>query len=91
MAKQPDQDRKPTAPTPTADTPLDGTTQGRALAKQYLPDTVRLLAAIALGRDSEAPMHTRMLAAKAIIDVAGVTPPTPTAPSHDGALNGNEA
>jgi len=54
----------------------------RELARRYLPDTVRLLAGIALAPDSEAALHTRMMAAKDIVAIAGVIPQaTPTAPA----------
>jgi hypothetical protein len=85
MAKQPE----PTTPTPSAESPSDGMTEARSLARRYLPDDVRLLAAIAFGKDTEAGLHTRLLAAKSIIDVAGVIPQaTPTAPSYEGGGNG---
>jgi hypothetical protein len=74
MAKPSDQDRKPTVPTPSAETPADGVAETRALARRYLPDATRFLAAVAFGKDTEAGLHTRMIAAKAIIDVAGVIP-----------------
>jgi hypothetical protein len=44
----------------------------RDLARCYLPDTVRLLAGIALVADSEAVLHTRMTAAKDSGAIAGV-------------------
>jgi hypothetical protein len=81
-------DLRPTTPTPSADSPLDGMAEGRALAKRYLSDAVRLLAGIAFAPDSEAALHTRMLAAKQLIEVAGIAPPTPVAPSHEGTGNG---
>jgi hypothetical protein len=62
--------------------------EARALAKRYLPDAVRLLAGIALSPDSECAPHTKMLACKQIIEIAGVTLPTPTAPSFNEPGNG---
>ena len=76
------------APTPSAANASDGLSETRALARRYLPDAVRLLAGIAFSPDSEAALHTKMLAAKQIIEVAAVVPPTPTAPSFDGPRNG---
>jgi hypothetical protein len=76
------------APTPPAASASDGIAQTRELARRYLPDAVRLLAGIAFGSDSEAALHTKMLAAKQIIDVAAVVPPTPAAPSFDAPSNG---
>ena len=71
------------APTPPAASASDGIAETRELARRYLPDAVRLLAGIAFASDSEAALHTKMLAAKQIIEVAAVVPPTPTAPSFD--------
>ena len=79
---------RPTTPTPSADSPSDGMMEARLLAKRYMSDAVRLLAGIAFAPDSEAPLHTRMLAAKQLIEVAGVVPPTPVAPSYEGSSNG---
>jgi hypothetical protein len=56
----------------------------RDMARRYLPDAVHFLAGLALAPDSEAPLHTRMMAAKEIISVAGVIPqaaPEPPAPA----------
>ena len=91
MAKQlGDRAPTPTTPSPSAASPTDGIEQARTLARRYLPDLVQLWAGIALGRDTEAGLHTRFLAGKAISDVAGVVPQTtPTAPSPDGPSNGS--
>ena len=81
-------DLTPTTPTPSADSPSDGMTETRALARRYLPDAVRFLAGLAFAKDSEAALHTRFLAAKQIVEIAGVIPPaTPVAPSYEGAGN----
>ena len=86
------EDRKPTVPMPSTDDPADGVAQTRALARRYLPDATKLLAAIAFGKDTEAGLHTRMIAAKAIVDIAGVIPQaTPTAPSYEGPGDGGGA
>ena len=75
-------DLTPTTPSPSADSPSDGMTETRALARRYLPDAVRFLAGLAFAKDSEAALHTRFLAAKQIVEIAGVIPPTtPVAPS----------
>ena len=85
MAKQAaPEDRKPTVPMPSTDDPADGVAQTRALARRYLPDATKLLAAIAFGKDTEAGLHTRMIAAKAIVDIAGVA-------GSDASLAGAEA
>ena len=79
-------DLTPTTPTPSADNPSDGMTETRALARRYLPDAVRFLAGLAFAKDSEAALHTRFLAAKQIVEIAGVIPPaTPVAPSSEGS------
>ena len=76
----------PEAPSPSATSAPEGMERARALARRYLPDLVRLHAGIALSPDSEAALHTRMLAAKEIRELAGGIPPTaPTAPQpQDG-------
>ena len=85
MAKQPlETDLRPTTPSPSADSPSDGMTEARSLAKRYMTDAVRLLAGVAFAPDSEAALHTRVLAAKQLIEVAGIAPPTPVAPSYEG-------
>jgi hypothetical protein len=62
--------------------------RARALARCYLPDTVRLLAGIALAPDSEAALHSRMLAAKTIVEIAGVIPQATPAPPNERAGDG---
>jgi len=85
-------DLTPTTPSPSAESPSEGMEKTRALARRYLPDAVRLLAGVAFARDSEAALHTRMIAAKAIVDIAGVIPQaTPVAPSYEGSSNDGPA
>ena len=73
--------RLPEAPSPSATSAPEGMERARALARRYLPQLVRLHAGIALSPDSEAALHTRMLAAKEIRELAGGIPPTaPPAP-----------
>jgi len=75
-------EQSPSPPKPTAATSIDGIEEGRSLGRQYLPDLVKLLAGIALAPESEASLHTRFLAANALIGIAGVLPqPMPLAPS----------
>jgi len=70
---------------PLSATAETGMEEGRALARRYLANVVRLQAAIAFGANSEAGLHTRMLAAKSIADIAGAVPQfAPVAPSLDG-------
>jgi hypothetical protein len=89
MAKQLlETDLRPATPTPSSDSPSDGMAEARSLAKRYMSDAVRLLAGIAFAPDSEAALHTRLMAAKQLIEVAGIVQPTPVAPSHDGASSG---
>jgi len=68
----------PEAPSPSATSAPEGMERARALARRYLPELVRLHA---LSPDSEAALHTRMLAAKEIRELAGGIPQTaPPAP-----------
>jgi hypothetical protein len=50
----------------------EGMGLAREQARCYLPDAVRLLAGIALAPDSAAALHTRMLYAKQLVEIAGV-------------------
>jgi hypothetical protein len=63
--------RLPAAPAPSATSAPEGMERARAMARRYLPDLVRLHAGIALSPGSEAALHTRMLAAKEIRELAG--------------------
>lgn len=60
----------PPAPEPTSSTAADGMAEAQRRARQYLPDVVDVLAAIALSGDSECGLHTRLLAAKELHAVA---------------------
>jgi hypothetical protein len=93
MQKKPPEPTVSPAPPPSAESPSDGLLQGRGLARRYLADVVRLWAGIALGKDTEASLHTRFLAGNAIANVAGAIPqPTPSAPlAGDGAGDGGAA
>jgi hypothetical protein len=84
--------RVPLAPEPSSTSAPEGMERARALARRYLPQLVRLHAGIALSPDSEAALHTRMLAAKEIRELAGGIPQTaPPAPQpHDGDSGGGE-
>jgi hypothetical protein len=64
----------------------------REQSRRFLPDIVRLLAGIALSPNSEAALHTRMLAAKALMDLAGAIPQeTPSLPlPHEPPVDGGE-
>jgi hypothetical protein len=74
---------------PLSATANEGMEEGRALARRYLANVVKLQAAIAFGHNSEAGLHTRMLAAKSIADIAGAIPQsTPTAPSFESHGSG---
>ena len=78
-------DHRPTTPPPAAESPSEGAEEGRSLARRYLPDTVRFLAAIAFGKDSEASVYTKALCAREIVAIAGLSPPTPSALPHEGS------
>jgi hypothetical protein len=83
--------RVPLAPDPSAGCARDGMESTRAVARCYLPDAMRLFAGIAFAPDSEAALHTKYLAAKEIVAIAGVIPQaTPAPPPHQGAGDSNE-
>ena len=83
--------RLPDAAAPSAAHAPDGVKSARELARRYLPDTVRLLAGIALRPDSEAALDTRLMAAKDIVASAGAIPQaTPTPPPYEGAGDGSD-
>ena len=84
--------RLPEAPSPSSASSPEGMERARALARRYLPQLVRLHAGIALAPNSEAALHTRMLAAKEIRELAGGIPQTaPPAPQpHDEDSDGGE-
>jgi len=76
----------PKVPIPSSASAPDGVERARAKARRYLPDAVDFLAAIAFAADSEAALHTRMLAAKEIVPIAGAIPqatPSPPLPPAD--------
>jgi len=86
--------RVPLPPEPSSATAAEGMELAREIARRYLPDLVRLHAGIALGSNSEALLHTRMLSAKEIREVAGgglpqTAPAAPPSPQDDGG-NGGE-
>ena len=94
MARPPDRpSRVPVAPEPSSISAAEGMEHARELARRYLPDLVRLHAGIALGSNSEALLHTRMLSAKEIRELAGgglpQTAPAPSTPQDDHG-NGDE-
>ena len=81
----------PDPPPPSTSTARDGADIARAMARQYLPNAVRLLAGIAFAPDSEAALHTRMLCAKEIVAIAGVIPQaTPVPPPYGGVRDSSE-
>jgi hypothetical protein len=81
-------DHRPTTPSPSCETASDGLETGRDLARRYLVDAVRLFAAVAFG-DSEAGLHTKTLAARQIVTVAGIAPQAaPAPPPYEGAGDG---
>jgi hypothetical protein len=82
----------PSTPAPSAAKSGDGMKVAREQSRRYLPDIVKLLAGIALSPNSEAASHTRMLAAKQLVDIAGAIPQaTPSSPLlHDPAVDGGD-
>lgn len=78
-------DLTPDAPSPAAKDGETGIEEARALARRYLPNTVMFLAAVALDPKSEAPLHSRILSAKTLVDLAGALPAaTPVLPPNVG-------
>jgi hypothetical protein len=73
----------PAAPPPSAQSPVQGIEDARSRARRFLPDCIDLPASIALSKDSEAALHTKMLACKELVTIAtGALPqPTPAAPA----------
>ena len=94
MARRPSDhpQRVPLPPEPASASAAEGMELARELARRYLPDLVRLHAGIALGSNSEALLHTRMLSAKEIRELAGGIPQTaPPAPQpHDEDGDGGD-
>ena len=81
--------RVPDAPKPSDDTPKDGMAGGREDARRYLRNAVRLYAGVAFAPDSEAPLHTKVLATNALVAIAGAIPqPTPAPPQPQGEGDG---
>lgn len=78
----------PQAPPPSAGTAADGMAEAQRRARQYLPDIVHVLAAIALSGDSECGLHTRMLACKELHALAFGMPQAMPEPPPPG--NGRE-
>jgi hypothetical protein len=75
----------PEAPEPSAAEPKDGMAAGRALARRYLLESVRLLAAIAFGEDSEASLFVRVNCVRQLSEIAGAIPQSvPGAPQAGG-------
>ena len=91
MARRPSDhpQRVPLPPEPSSASAAEGMELAREMARRYLPDLVRLHAGIALGSNSEALLHTRMLSAKEIRELAGgglpQTAPAPPTPQDDGS------
>ena len=85
----------PKVPVPSSASAPDGVERARVKARRYLPDAVDFLAAIAFVQDSEAALHTRMLAAKEIVSIAGAipqaTPSPPLPPADERPDDGREA
>jgi hypothetical protein len=88
--RHPSDDRTfvPIPPQPSASSAPDGVAATRELARCYLPNALRLFASIAFSCDAEASLHTRLHAAREVVALAGVLPPTTPdlpPPSHEAA------
>ena len=77
--------RVPSAPEPTTADASAGVQEARETARRYLPNGVRLWAAVAFAQDSEASLWTRVQCARLLAQVAGAIPQAvPEAPGpHD--------
>jgi hypothetical protein len=91
MAKKPSAlERVPSAPPPSARTAAEGLEIARNEMRRYLPDFARLLVSISLAPESSAALHTRYLAAKDAIALAGAFPtPIPSLPVPSDQRSGN--
>jgi hypothetical protein len=78
----------PSAPPPSAASAPEGVEKARVLARRFLPDAVNLLAAIALG-GGESAAHTKLLACKQLVEIAGLVPPAIPAPPQPQAEGGD--
>ena len=87
MQKKPPDHGDLQAPPPAARTAAEGMTEARTLVRRYLPDVARFLAGVVLSPESEAGLHTKVVAAGKFLELGGVLPqPTPSAPAAgDGA------
>jgi hypothetical protein len=59
---------------------VEGIEDARARARRFLPDCIDLLASIAFSKDSEAALHTKMLACKELVQIATGAPRFVTSP-----------
>jgi hypothetical protein len=78
------------APEPPTASEREGMKWGQELARRYLPEGVRLAAAIAFG-DSNATTWTRLQSARLIAQIAGAIPETIPEASQPGADGGAHA
>jgi hypothetical protein len=78
------------APDPPTASEREAIEWGQELARRYLPEDVRLAAAIAFG-DSNATAWTRLQAARLIARIAGAIPETLPESSQPGGPGGAHA
>jgi hypothetical protein len=84
----PRQQHVPVAPEPSSASAAEGVESGQDLACRYWRNLVRLHAAIALSPDSAATLHTKMLSAKEIRELAGGIPQAAPEPPQGESGNG---
>jgi len=91
---KPDESDRPqryfAAPEPPTTSASEGMEWGQELARRYLPEDVRLAAAIAFG-DSNATAWTRLQAGRLIAQIAGAIPETIPEASQPGGDGGARA
>ena len=85
-----DVQRVPAAPEPSTTSAPEGMERARAMARRYCPTRCACLPALRYRHESEAALHTRMLAGMEIVAIAGGIPQaTPTPPPYEEAGDGS--
>jgi hypothetical protein len=74
-------ERVPEVPVPSSTSASDGLERGRTRAREFLLDAVNFLAAVGFSPNREAALHTRVMAVKELVSIAGAIPQAvPSAP-----------
>lgn len=82
-------------PKPLSASQRDGLESGREMVRCCVPNLVRFLLSVSLSPDSEAPLHTKVMAAKELLSLVPIPQAVPsfTMPpdTSDGGNGGNHA